>query len=441
MPDQRVPMSKILVWPLIKQSGAEWSEDKASKMAASLAYYTVSSLAPLLVVALGVASLVAGKSFSSDKLKDQIASLTSKDVADSMTPAIQHANSSGGSLLATIFGIIVALFSAGFLFGELQDSLNTIWEVKPKPDRGLLAIVKDRFLSMTMVLGVAFLLLVSTVLTSVVSGLSSGTIARVFGPTAVDAAGGSKVLSSLTDLLLFFVTTGVVTVLFAGMFKILPDVKIRWRDVWLGAFVTALLFQVGKFVLAYYLGHFSPGSAFGAVGSILVLLVWVYYSAQILYFGAEFTQVYANQYGSHIVPTANAEPLTEKMREQAGTPHKPDSPSHPDNLNPPPTRTPRPRRPAVVAGPPPRSYVARFVPVFVGVVVGRYAWKRYHRHPTLTTAEVLSDKWSIAADKWKKLGRLFAARRGDRFAMTHGPAGRTGPSWEDLEHGSPAGKV
>ena len=192
MPDERVPMSKILVWPLVKQSAAEWSEDKASKMAASLAYYTVSSLAPLLVVALGVASLVAGKSFSPDKMKDQIASLTSKDVAESLTPAIQHANASGGSLIATIFGIVVALFSAGFLFGELQDSLNTIWEVKPRPGRGIAAMIKDRFLSMSMVLGVAFLLLVSTVLNTIVQGVSSGTIARVFGPTVVDAAGGPR---------------------------------------------------------------------------------------------------------------------------------------------------------------------------------------------------------------------------------------------------------
>ena len=227
------------------------------------------------------------------------------------------------------------------------------------------------------------------------------------------------------------------------MFKLLPDVVIRWRDVWLGAFVTALLFQIGKFLLGFYLGHFSPGSAFGAVGSIIVLLVWVYYSAQILYFGAEFTQVYANQYGSHIVPAGNAVALTEKMREQAGVPHDPASPSHPDNVNPPTTgpRLRSPRRPVAVVGPPPRSYVARVVPVFAGIVIGRFAWKRYHRHPTLTTAEVLSDKWTVAAEKWKKLGRLFAARRGDRFAMTHGPGGRAGPSWEEVERGSPVAKA
>ena len=437
-------MRKINVWPLVKQAGAEWSEDKASKMAASLAYYTVSSLAPLLVVVLGVVTLFAHNKLSPDQIKTRLGQLLDPKVADSLTDVIKSASAAKSGLVATIVGIVIALFSAGFLFGELQDSLNTIWEVKPKPNRGVMGFVKDRFLSMSMVLGVAFLLLVSTVLQSVVSGLSSSTVARVFGSKATDVVGGAVVLSTMSQIALFFVNTVVITVLFAGMFKILPDVVIRWRDVLLGAFVTALLFQVGKFGLAWYMGRFSPGSAFGAVGSIVVLLVWVYYSAQILYFGAEFTQVYANQYGSHIVPANNAEPLTEEMRQQAGMPHKPDSPSHPDNVNPPakiPTTGSRLRRPRPAAGPPRRSYVARILPVFAGVVIGRYAWKRYHRDPTATTAEVLGDKWAVAADRWKKLGRLFVARRGDRYAMTHGPGGREGPSWEEIERHAPGVKV
>lgn len=433
MPDERVPMSKIAVWPLIKQSGAEWSEDKASKMAASLAYYTVSSLAPIFVVVLGVGTLVAHDKMSPENIKASLGKLLDPKIAESLADVIKSSSAAKSGLVATILGIVIALFSAAGVFGELQDSLNTIWEVKPKPGLGVAAWLKARFLSMSMVLGVAFLLLVSTVLTSVISSVSGGTLAKLFGEKATAAAGGATVLSTITQIVLFFVTTGVVTVLFAGIFKLLPDVIIKWRDVLLGGFLTAILFQIGKFGLSKYFTYASPGSAFGAVGSIVVLIVWVYYSAQILFFGAEFTQVYANQYGSKIVPSPHAEPLTEEMRKQAGTPHKPDSPSHPANVaaaarpKPLPVRRPSVPAPVHTTG---RAAVGWAIPVLTGVVIGRFAWKRYHHEPA--TAEVLGSKWAVAADKWKKLGRLFVARRGERYAMTHGPAGRAGPSWEDV---------
>ena len=422
----RANMSDIHVWPLLKQTWAEWSEDKAPKMAASLAYYTATSIAPLVVAVLGIGTLVARNKFSPKQIHDTLARLTDRHVADALNDTLNSPSAGHAGLIATIAGIVVALFSASGVFGELQDSLNTIWEVRPKPNRGVWGVVHDRFLTLSMVCGIAFLLLVSTVLTSVVSGMSGAVFGRVFGSAAV--------AKPLVWLAIFFLTTGVVTVLFAAIFKLLPDVIIAWRDVWLGGFLTALLFQVGKALLGLYIGK-AAGSAFGALGAIVIMLVWVYYSAQILFLGAEFTQVFANRYGSHVVPAKNAEPLTEDMRQQAGIAHAPDSPSHPANI----AARNRPPRPPRRPAPPPQpssagmGVVLSLLPVAIGVVLGRFAWLRYkagHVH-----REEIRAGWAEAARKWKTLGKLFVSKSADRFAMTHGPAGRKGTTWADLSHG------
>ncbi len=434
----RVPMSKIHVWPLLKQTASEWSEDKAPKMAASLAYYTATSIAPLVVAVLGIGTLVARNKFTPKQIHDTLAGFTDPHVADVLNDTLNSPSAGHAGLLATILGVVVALFSASGVFGELQDSLNTVWEVRPKPNRGIWGVIHDRFLTLSMVAGIAFLLLVSTVLTSVITGLSGATFGRLFGGHV-----SSGVAKDVFSVVTFFVTTGIVTVLFAAIFKVLPDVVVAWRDVWLGAFLTALLFQVGKFGLSFYLGR-AAGSAFGALGAIVIALVWVYYSAQILFFGAEFTQVYANQYGSHVVPAANAEPLTEDMRKQAGVPHAEGSASHPDR-KPAPAKRPV-ARPVVrydVAAPTPAvstpgtrtrgAVLMAAAPVAVGVVLGRFAFLRY-KAGRVHTADIHAG-WHTAADQWKKVAKLFVSKSADRFAMMHGPTGRTRggrTSWADL---------
>ncbi|MBD3562646.1 YihY/virulence factor BrkB family protein, partial [Planktothrix sp. FACHB-1355] len=194
------------------------------------------------------------------------------------------------------------------VFGELQDALNTIWEVAPKPDLGVKGFIRKRFLSFAMVLVIGFLLLVSLIISAVLAGLNSYL---------------SNLLPGIDFVWLlanFVISFGVTTLLFAMIYRFLPDVKIAWSDVWIGAAITSLLFSIGRFLLGMYLGNGSFGSTYGAAGSIVVILAWVYYAAQILFFGAEFTQVYARKYGSQIVPDKNAIPLTDEARRQQGIP-------------------------------------------------------------------------------------------------------------------------
>jgi membrane protein len=200
--------------------------------------------------------------------------------------------------------LITLLFGASGVFGEIQSSLNTIWGVQPKRGRGIVGFIHDRFVSFAMVMGIVFLLLVSLMISAVLATL--GTLFKDFPGSITWAAQATNIVVSFA----------VITLLFAMMFKVLPDVKMAWKDVWLGAAITALLFTVGKFAIGLYLGHSSMASSYGVAGSFVVLLVWVYYSAQILFLGAEITQVYANRYGSRIVPTANAEFVGDPARAQ-----------------------------------------------------------------------------------------------------------------------------
>jgi membrane protein len=299
------------LWPLTRQTFSAWSEDKAPKMAAALACFTILSIAPMLVIILKIIGIRYSSADAAGQLHQQLVHLTDPQVADSLSqlvPKPQHAQS---GTIAAVLSLLVAVFGASGVFAELQDSLNTVWEVRPKPNRGLMGMIRDRFLSISMVFGIAFLLLVTMVLSSIITAVSQWVITHSIGSHGPLALG-------VTFLIDIVISTAVVTVLFATMFKVLPDATIQWGDVWMGAGVTAVLFQIGKYGLSLYIGLAKPGVAYGIAGSLVVLLVWIYYSSWILFLGAEFTRVYANKYGSKIVPAANAEALTNNMREQMG---------------------------------------------------------------------------------------------------------------------------
>jgi membrane protein len=292
---------------LLKDTYREWSEDQASRLAAALAYYTAFSIAPLLLITIAVAGLVFGREAAQGRIVGQLEGVMGP-AAGAIETSLANSQDTGASTLSAIIGLATLIWSASSLFGQLQESLNTIWEVAPDPNAGLVATLRRRFLSMTMVLGVGFVLLVSLVVTAGVSAVGA-----FFG----NLLPGGAFLWEIVNLVLSFL---VITLLFAAIYKILPDVTVAWNDVWIGSTVTALLFTVGKLLIGLYLGHVSIGSTFGAAGSLLVFLVWVYYSAQILFFGAEFTQVYARRYGSRIVPAEGAIALTDKARAQQEMP-------------------------------------------------------------------------------------------------------------------------
>ena len=278
---------------LLKETGQSWLDDNVSRLGAALAYYTVFSLAPLLLIAIFIAGLIFGRGPAQDQIIGQIQGLVGEDGGKAIRSMLDHATQPGGGLTGSLLSIGMLLFGSIGLFTELQDALNLIWGVRPKAGRGIWAIVRDRLLSFSMVLALAFLLLASLL----VSAILTASVA-LFGEWRVGVVG---------HLVNEIISIVVITVLFAMIYRFLPDAKIGWSDVWLGAAITAVLFEVGKFLIGMYLGHSTIGSAYGAAGSLAVLLVWLYYSGQIFLFGAEFTKVYANRYGSHIIPTDNAE--------------------------------------------------------------------------------------------------------------------------------------
>jgi membrane protein len=292
------------VWGLVKDTGSSWVEDKATRLAAALAYYTILSAAPLLMIALAIAGRIFGPKAVEGRLVEQLGGLMGEDGAQAIQTMIAHASAPGSSAVALVIGAVTLLVGASGVFVELQDALNTIWGVVTKPGRTLWMTVRDRLMSFAMVFGTGFLLLVTLVLSAVLAALT-----EFVGLAQIGVVG---------EVLNFAVSFAVITLLFALMFKFLPDVKIAWDDVWIGAGVTALLFALGKFLIGLYLGHAGVGSAYGAAGSMVVFVVWVYYSGLILYFGAEFTKVYTARFGSGFRPTANAVPVTPEARAQQG---------------------------------------------------------------------------------------------------------------------------
>ena len=295
VPKQRNPKPEMLVsskFNLIKQTFEEWLQDKAPQLGAALAYYTVFSLAPLILVLLAIVGFI----FHDDpggawnKLTQQMSYFLDPSAMGVIQDIAQKASQSGNSTLASIIGIALALIGASGVFGQLQDALNTIWGVKAKPSRGIWGFLRNRFLSFAMVAGICFLLLVSLTIEALLQGVSQ----------YVQSVLSGGIVIALAVYVIF--DFAVVVVLFAMIFKFLPDVKVQWRDVWLGAVMTAIFFGIGKWLLGLYLGSGAAGSAYGAASSLITLLLWVYYSSQILLFGAEFTQVYADRAGRGVRP-------------------------------------------------------------------------------------------------------------------------------------------
>jgi len=279
---------------LFRLSYQGWSEDHASRLAAALAYYTIFSLAPLLIIAIAVAGLLWQRDAVQAQVLDQIQGLVGTQGRTFVAGLLDSASHPAQDAVATIIGIITLLFGALGTFNELHNSLNAIWDIEEEKVKGVWQSIKkviiDRFLSFTMVLGIGFMLMVSLVVSAGITAI--GTFVTNLLPF-------HEIILQILNLA---ISIGIITILFALIFKFLPDAEIAWRDVWMGAFVTALLFSIGKTLIGLYLGSSAVGTSFGAAGSLALLLVWIYYSAQILFFGAEFTQVYANQLGSRIIP-------------------------------------------------------------------------------------------------------------------------------------------
>lgn len=284
--------SKRSAWRVLKETVTEWIADKASQLAAALAYYTAVSLAPMLVLVVVIAGLILGRQQAESQLLTQLNSVAGPQQTQFIRTILDNAKQPTLASLAGILSFITLLWGSTNLFAQLQGSLNTIWEVKPKPGRSILGVIRDRGITFLMVLGVAFLLLASMVISAVLSALLQ------WGHGILP--GASWIWQGVNYLVSFL----VITFAFAAIYRILPDADITWRDVWLGAGVTAVLFLIGNAILSWYLAN--AGNAYGAASSVVVFLLWVYYTAQVLFLGAEFTQVYARYYGSGIRPSAGA---------------------------------------------------------------------------------------------------------------------------------------
>lgn len=272
-----------MVWSLVKRAAIKWNGDDCLTLGAALAYYTVFSLAPVLVIAIAVAGAVFGQEAAQGEIVAQIRGLVGEEGATAIQSLIQSAGRQDAGARATLIGLLVLLFGSTSAFSQLQSALNTIWEVPLRAQSGLWEMTRSRFLSFAAVLGTGFLLSVSLVLSA--AGAAFGR----FGWGWVPAIGRMLELADFLGSML------VHTLLFAMIFKLLPDAAIRWRDVWVGAGVTAGLFFVGKLVIGLYLGTSDVGAAYGAAGWVILILAWVYYSAQIVLFGAEFTRAYATR--------------------------------------------------------------------------------------------------------------------------------------------------
>lgn len=291
-------------------SGAvvQWSEDKVPRMAGALAFYTLFSLTPLVIIAVAVAGTFVGREAALEGVFDQMEFLIGTAGREAIQLLVKHAPEREFSLVATLIGLGTMFFGATGVFTELQDALDTIWEVQPKPGLGILEMIRDRFLSFAMVLVIGFLLLVSLLTSAFLTALT-----KRFTGLLPDEL---KLLQTGN----FVISLLVITVLFALIYKVLPDAHVPWRNVWLGASVTAILFTLGKSLFGLYLGHSTIGSSYGAAGSLVIVVLWTYYSALILLFGAELTFVQTRQSGNRIEPTEIAVHLTEHDRIQQGIP-------------------------------------------------------------------------------------------------------------------------
>jgi len=280
------------VWKLLRESAQGFMDHRVVKLSGSLAYFTVFSIGPMLIVAIFFADIFYGRQAIEGTIYHQIKDFVGPDAAAQIQEIIRNATLSGKSTLTATIGFVALIIGATTVFAEIQDSINYIWNLKTKPEKGLIKVVLNRLLSFSIVISLGFLSLVSLLVNGALEALSAR-LERVFPEMTV-------VLLYIINLVITF---GVITLLFAIIFKVLPDARIKWRDVMTGAVVTAVLFMAGKFGITFYIGQSNISTAYGTAGSLVILLIWVYYSSLILYFGAEFTKVYAAHYGSRIYPS------------------------------------------------------------------------------------------------------------------------------------------
>ncbi len=298
-------LKKMFNWKLLKETYQEWSNDKASRLAAALAYYSATAMAPLIIGVLAIAGFLFSREQAQTQVVAQVRTYVGTQGAEIVETILANADQPDLARMAGLFSLVALLWSASNIFVQLQDSLDTIWGVQLRPDLPLLRKVQHRLFPLLTILGIGLLLLVLLVASTALS--AAGTFVSDLIP------GGAL----LWQIINFLISLAVIALLFGIVFKILPDVKIAWQDVWPGAALTALLFVVGQFVLGWYLGRQSGASVYGAAGSLIILLLWLYYSAQIFLFGAEFTQVYATRYGAGVLPDKDA------VTRDAGAPVKP----------------------------------------------------------------------------------------------------------------------
>ncbi len=373
------------VWPLIKQSISEWSDDKASQLAAALAYYAAFAIAPLLVIAVAVLGFTIS---DNEHAKQQVVHYFTQ-VASGISPKlvrqlVDHASRFGSGLWATIVGVVLTLYGAIYFFSVVQQSLNTIWEVKPRADLPWWRTVLKRLFSMVVVALIALVLLASLGVTTWITSYAKGLIGG--GTWGAVATYGTDVLGSLI----------VYTIVFALVFRLVPDVRIRWSDVWVGAAITAVLFLVGKYGLGFYLSRSSTTSIFGAAGAFAAMLIWVYYSAQIFFFGAEITQVYARRTGTRIMPDDNAMQLRqaerEKLRRKSSPRSEGDQRQQGPALSPPVCEPPTSSKALIAAG-----------GMAAGLLVGAVGWLHGRRDPVrhakIELAHVRLDKLQSRLDR------------------------------------------
>lgn len=304
---------------LLKGALEEFGEDNAARLAAALAYYAAFSLAPLLLVIIAMVGFFwqSEEAQVQARLMDELSEVIGADGAGAIQTMLEASTQAGGGIIATIVGVGGLIWGATRIFAQLQGAMNDIWDVRPKPDRGIMTFISTRLVSISMVLVMGLLLLMAFVLSAVLT--AAGDVIAEFLP--------------FTNLAMQLINHGlalaIITVLFAAIYRFLPDVEIQWRDVWVGAFITALLFNLGKFGISVYLGTTSTASMYGAAGSFVVLLLWVYFSAMIFFFGAEITQVYARRYGHKIeasphsfrvqtVPVAKVQAYEQALAEDNG---------------------------------------------------------------------------------------------------------------------------
>lgn len=304
MPKEKITFKGI--WQVLKDTFKGFSQNKVTKLSGSLAYYTVFSMGPLLVVIISLCGIFLQKEAIENEIYIILEDFVGSDTALQLQEIIKNAAIGNKSTIAAIIGIVALLIGATTVFAEIQDSINTIWGLKPKPKRGLLKMLMNRFLSFSVIISLGFLLLVSLTVTGVIESISARLQAKFPDVTVV--------LFYIVNLVL---TICICTLIFSVIFKVLPDARIKWKDVVAGAFITTILFMIGKFGISLYISQTKVGSTYGAAGSLVILLVWVYYSAIILYLGAEFTKAYAIRYGDAIRPNDYAV-TTKEITVEAG---------------------------------------------------------------------------------------------------------------------------